>query len=74
MLSFIIIAIVGLAIAIVYRKRRRTQTEQECVEHIYDMPIEVKQPAKSATQTEETQKKDLQYNNVAYELKYKLLH
>ena len=71
MLFFIIIALVGLAIAIVYRKRRRRQTEQECVEHIYDMPIE---PTKSATQTEETRKKDLQYNNVAYELKYKLLH
>ena len=70
MLSLTIIAIVGLAIAIVYRKRRHRQTEQECVE-LYDMPIE---PTKSASQIEETCKKDLQYNNVAYELKYKLLH
>ena len=65
MLSFIIIAILGLAIAIIYRKRKRKQAEQESVEHIYDIPMNVKQPTTSATQTEETWKENLQYN-VAY--------
>ena len=51
MLSFIIIAIIGLVLAIVYQKRKRKQTERESMEHIY---MNSKQPIKSASQTEET--------------------
>jgi hypothetical protein len=65
MLSFIIIAILGLAIAIMYQKRKRKQAEQASVEHIYDIPMNVKQPTKSTAETEETWKENLQYN-VAY--------
>ena len=65
MLSFIIIAILGIVIAIIYRKRKCKQAEQASVEHIYDMPMNVKLPTKSASQTEETWKENLQYN-VAY--------
>ena len=65
MLSFIIIAILGLAIAIMYRKRKRKQAEQASVEHIYDIPMDIKHPTKSAAETEETWKENLQYN-VAY--------
>ena len=48
-----------------YRKKKRKQAEQASVEHIYDIPMDVKHPTKSATETEETWKENLQYN-VAY--------